>query len=143
MLYSIFTLVTPELVQVILCTEPTCQFSPPLGEVTVIVGVGLMVKTLSLSSTTEEKGTSVILTLHCADGKFGIVHEYIPDEAGVLPTIVDQVEPLFVVYSIFTLVTPELVQVILCAEPTCQFSPPLGALTNIDDCPPILTVPFM
>ena len=61
------------LVQVILFVELTCQFSPPLGDVTVIVGILLIVNTVSLSSLILVLAVSLTLILHCIDGVFGII----------------------------------------------------------------------
>ena len=52
-------------------------------------------------------------------------------EDGVLEIIVDQFLPLFVEYSIVTLLTDVLVQMMLCEVPTTQSSPPFGDVTVI------------
>jgi hypothetical protein len=62
----------------------------------------------------------------------GTVQAKMPAEALVLTTIVVQLEPLFVEYSILTFATPENVHVILWDVPTVQFSPPLGEVNATD-----------
>lgn len=72
---SIFTESIFELLHLIVSTSPTFQFSPPLGEVTVMLWTTTLViaKLLSLISLTVELVTSLILTLLVVDGAFGIV----------------------------------------------------------------------
>jgi hypothetical protein len=106
--YWIFTYpLVPEDVQVMSWLLPIRQFSPPLGEPTVMKSTSDMVNSALLWSD-GLPSTSVTLTRHVWDGMFGIVHEYVPS-SGVLAMIVDHVNPLFVVRSIFTfpLVPPE------------------------------------
>jgi len=62
--YSSFTFATFVLVHVIFWLEPICQFSPPLGEVSVIVDGKEIVKALSLSSCIDELLTSLPLCLY-------------------------------------------------------------------------------
>jgi hypothetical protein len=101
--YSNFTLVMlPVEVQVMLWLLPTHQLSPPLGEVTFIVGTALMVKLASLISEGVPVAASETLTLAWVVGALGIVHGSVPSLA-VLATMVFQVEPALVEYSIFTL----------------------------------------
>ena len=100
--YSNFTLaIVPVEVQVMLWLLPTHQLSPPLGEVTFIVGTALMVKLASLMSEGVPVAASETLTLAWVVGVFGILHGSVPS-LEVLATIVFQVEPPLVEYSIFT-----------------------------------------
>ena len=104
---------TPELVQVMLWDVPAFQFSPPFGEVTVIIG-WIIVNVPSLWSVTLELLVSVTITRQFEeDTMLGTVQEYEPLDALVLATICVQLEPPFVEYSILTLVTSLLVQVML------------------------------
>jgi hypothetical protein len=74
--YSNLTLaIVPVEVQVMLWLLPTHQFSPPLGEVTFIVGTALMVKLASLISEGVPVAASETLTLPWVVGAFGIVQE--------------------------------------------------------------------
>lgn len=101
--YSNLTLLMlPVEVQAILWLLPTHQLSPPLGEVTVIVGTALMVKSASLISEGVPVAASETLTLAWVVGVFGMVQGSVPSLA-VLATTVFQVEPALVEYSIFTL----------------------------------------
>ena len=111
------------------CVVPTFQFSPPLGLVTVIVGAGI-VKVALLTSFVAAFAASLILTNPCVvGGVLGISQLYVPAPAGVLAIIVVQLTPLLIEYSIFTLATPPLVQVIFLFVPISQTSPPFGDVT--------------
>lgn len=76
--YWIFTLPTvPVVLQVIVCDAPTTSVSPPLGEVTVMVGVVevTMENTALLTSDGVPVEASFTLTLHFVDETVGIFHE--------------------------------------------------------------------
>src|ERR1035437_191711 len=84
---------------------------------------------------------SLILILHLVERESGIVHAYVPKDAETDAIIVDQLVPLFFVNSIFTYVTPLLVQVMLYGNPTSHFSPPTGDVIEIGlVCPNIYPV---
>ena len=75
--YLILTLPTfPEVVQVMVCVEPTAHFSPPLGDVTVITGFEEVTieKTESLVSL-GLPSVSLILTLQLEEETAGTVQE--------------------------------------------------------------------
>ena len=105
--------------------EPAIQFSPPFGEVNVIVDWIIMNVPL-LWSVTLELLVSITLTRQFEEVSSGTIQEYDPAEAGVLTMIVVQFIPLSVEYSSLTFVTPELVQVMFCDVPPVHTSPPLG-----------------
>ena len=78
----------------------TCQFSPPLGEVTTMAVFCVIVKLELLMSVTKASVVFVTLTEHCVEGVFGTgFHVYDDDE--VLDVRVFQVVPLSAVYSTF------------------------------------------
>src|SRR3990172_5427425 len=102
------------------------SFAELLGSCSAMGPSGRIVNVLSLSSEVDEFKTSDILTLHCSDGVFGIVHSYSPELAGVLEIISNQVLPLSVVYSSLTLSISYLYHFIFCVVPTFHISPPIG-----------------
>jgi hypothetical protein len=117
------------LVQVIFWFDPTVQLSPPLGEVTVIEGRGIIENTASLVSAGTPSEASLTLIKQLDDTRLGTVQGKLPvfDVFGV---IVVQELPLFVESSSRTLaIDPVDVQVIVRGDPTSQFSPPLGEVT--------------
>ena len=128
-LYSIFTLLILALLQVIFWIAPIFHTSPPLGAVTVTDGATLIVKTALELSVTVLSDTSLKRTSVVTLALFGIVQLKLPLAAEVLDVTTVQLVPLLVEYSIFTLVTFALVQVIFCALPIFHTSPPLGAVT--------------
>jgi len=104
---------------------PTPQFSPPFGEVTVIV-LGRIVKSASLMSSSGWGQTVLTLTLQFVDGVFGIVQEY--GEWGTPPATGNQVPPELVEYAIvYPKPLPD--HTILCTLPATHDSPPLGDVT--------------
>jgi hypothetical protein len=111
--YSNFTLVILALVQVIFCMLPIFHTSPPLGAVTVTLGATLIVNTALELSVTALSDTSLTLTSELTLAVFGTVQLKVPDAAGVPDVTTVQFVPLFVLYSIFTLVTFALLQVIV------------------------------
>jgi hypothetical protein len=81
--YSIFTfaLTAPVEVQVIGCTLPTGQASPPLGLVSENAGAGSMVNSpvaTAAMSTRLSSAVSIMRTLQCVDGVLGMVHGNFP-----------------------------------------------------------------
>ena len=128
-LYSNFTLLILALVQVIFWIAPIFHTSPPLGAVTVTLGATLIVKTALLLSVTVLSDTSLTLTKLVTLAVFGIVQLKVPDPAGVLDVTTVQFVPLLVEYSILTLLTFALVQVIFWALPIFHTSVPLGLVT--------------
>jgi len=110
--YSILTLVILVKVQVIFWLDDAIHVSPPLGVRTVTLGVGLIVNTALLRSFTLAFEASLMRTRACVVGVFATVQEKVPADAAVLAVIVFQLEPLFVEYSILTLVILVDVQVI-------------------------------
>src|ERR1035437_6312521 len=86
----------PDEVAVILCELPTCQFSPPFGDVTVTVGIGCeIVKFASLTSATLPVAyNTVALTLQVVEGAWGTVHETLIVVFGVdIPVSQSQRDP--------------------------------------------------
>ena len=111
-LYSNFTLVILALLQVIFWILPIFHTSPPLGELTVTDGATLIVKTALELSVTVLSDTSLTLTRLVVLAVLGTVQLNVPDAAGVPDVTTVQFVPLFVLYSIFTLVIFALLQVI-------------------------------
>src|SRR6218665_1836782 len=89
------------------CEEQPCQFSPPFGDVTVIVGIAIVKLTLLISKI-EGVAASLTFTRHCVEGVFGTFHVYVPLLA-TEATIFVHVVPLSVEYSIFTLLPVNVV----------------------------------
>jgi hypothetical protein len=118
---------------VILCAVPTCQFSPPFGDVTVTVGIGCEIVKYALlaSATLPLAYNTVALTLQVVEGALGTVHETLIVVFGVdIPVIQFQLDPPSVEYSSCQpVMLPFTDAVMLCELPTCQFSPPLGDVT--------------
>jgi hypothetical protein len=73
--YFIFTFVTPDELQVILCTVDASQFSPPLGDVTMTPAGADIVNALLLISFVDALAASLIRTLACVVGVFGTDQE--------------------------------------------------------------------
>src|SRR2546427_1209907 len=94
--------------------------SPPTGDVTFKLPVE---KVAALTSIRWLFDASLIRTSAWLDGVLGTFQAYCPAEAGVLFTIVLQLLPLFIEYSILTLVTPTYVQAIVCVVPVGHSSP--------------------
>jgi hypothetical protein len=128
-LYSNFTLVILALLQVIFWIDPIFHTSPPLGALTVTLGATLIVKTALLLSVTVLSDTSLTLTSDVTLAVFGIVQLKVPDPAAVLDVTTVQLVPLLVEYSILTLLTFALLQVIFWGLPIFHTSVPLGAVT--------------
>jgi hypothetical protein len=63
--------IAPVDVHVMLWLDPTAQLSPPLGEVTVIEGVGIIENTASLVSLTLGEATALTFTRQVADSVSG------------------------------------------------------------------------
>ena len=128
--YSILTVVTPLLVQVMVCAVPPDHTSPPTGAVNRTVAAACMVNTAFDWSVTLALAVSVIRTRQFVDEEtFGTVHEYELADAAVLAIICVHDEPPLVEYSILIFVTFELVQVMVRDEPVVHVSPPLGDMT--------------
>jgi len=73
--YSILAFeVVPNRVQVMVCDEHPCQFSPPFGDVTVTTG-SVIVKLVLLMSNVVGVVASLTFTRHCEEGVFGMPHE--------------------------------------------------------------------
>ena len=102
-----------------------------MGDVTVIVDCTIIVNVLLLPSVIVASAVSEILTRQFEDDTFGMVHLYEPVAAEVLAVITFHDVPLSVVYSSFTFVTPDEVQVMLCDVLAVNDSPPLGDVTVI------------
>jgi hypothetical protein len=100
------------LLQVIFWILPIFHTSPPLGAVTVTDGATLIVKTELELSVTALSDTSLILKSEFTLAVLGTVQLNVPPDAGVLDVTTVQFVPLFVLYSIFTLVIFALLQVI-------------------------------
>jgi hypothetical protein len=128
-LYSSFTLVILALVHVIFWILPIFHTSPPFGAVTLTLGATLIVNTALELSVTVLSETSLTRTSDVTLAVFGIVQLNVPLAAGVLDVTTVQLVPVLVEYSIFTLVTFALVQVIFWALPIFHTSEPLGLVT--------------
>ena len=121
--------IVPVDVQVILLTEPALKFSPPFGDVRVMVAdeEPIIVKRLLLMSFLPDAlEASETRTRPEAVGVFGTVHAKLP-VLGVLETIVEYVTPELIEYSRTTFaIVPVEIHVILSMEPALKFSPPFG-----------------
>lgn len=72
--------------------------------------------------------------MQVVEGRFGGYHNKLPLAAGKENLINSQLDPSFVVNSILTFATFELVHFIVSVIPTIKFSPPFGLRTIIFGC---------
>ena len=120
--------IVPVVVHVILSTEPALKFSPPFGDVRVIVEAfaPMIVKSVLLISFVVPFEASETRTRPDAVGAFGTVHAKLP-LLGILEMMVEYVTPELIEYSSTTLaIVPVEVQPIFWTDPAAQFSPPFG-----------------
>src|SRR5262249_5147348 len=89
---------------------------------------GEMVNAPSLGPEGPAPAASLTRTFALLVFAVGTVQDQVPAEADTLAAAVVQLEPSSV-YSIFTLASPEDVQVMAWLEPDTQLSPPLGEVT--------------
>jgi hypothetical protein len=116
-------------VHVRVCEEPIGQFSPPFGEVTVIVGCTRLKFALLLSRIVGSD-TLRVLTLAIVDTGPATIHGSEPSFVVPANSVVGNVVPPSVERSIFTFpLTPLDVHVIVWEDPIAQDSLPFGDVT--------------